>query len=568
MTPSTLLVFSLAFAPRLGAQDFGTVIVNSSPVQDANGVLHPPLPTFPTGNSSIEGTVINDVTQAPVRQAQVTISANAPPAVTDSTGRFAFRNLAPGTYWLQASHPLFSRPARAMAERPLNVTLGQDEQKRDLVIPLTPGATISGTVLDEDKKPLSGCYVQALGFQPRQTGRELSGMPGAPTDSRGQYRIHGLPSGRYYLMAQCHKSLPAPHPLMRIGPDTDLPHMRYSVEFLPGYPDPNGAGRLMVAAGADLQSVDFQMHPTATVTVRGRFSGDLEALQHNPWVQLVPRDPILNHIFQYGGMVDARRNTFRIEAVTPGSYTLRAIANSNERGYQAELPVDIGAQPPEPIEIAFLSGASFTGSIEVAGDQPQPITNAMIRLMPLNWPVYSQPYTKVEKDGRFAISGVMPGRWRLQVENVPGYVKSFTIGDQPVSPYGFNVGPASGGVMRIVMGNQMAQIEGTVTGERPEGASLWLMAVPNDPERVTAGRFWTTGVDGSGHFTLNGVEPGKYRLYALAGVEPWTVQQNPSILKAIADRGVQLDLDEGAKAATQVEITPTEDFTRVIQEQE
>jgi hypothetical protein len=551
MKPSVLLVL----AANLGAQ---TVRID----------LPQPQATFPTGNSSIEGTVINEVTQAPVRQAQVTISANAPPAVTDSTGRFAFRNLAPGTYWLQAEHPLFPRPARSAPARPLNIALGQDEQKRDLVIPITPGATISGTVLDEDKKPLSGCSVQALGFQHGQTGPELSGMHNANTDTRGQYRIYGLPRGRYYLMAQCHRTLPAPHPLMRIGPDTDLPHMRYNVEFLPGPPDSTGASRLMVAAGADLQSVDFQMHPTTAVTVRGRVSGDLEALLNNPWVQLMPRDPVLSRVVQYGGRVDTRRSTFRIDAVPPGSYTLLAIANNNERGYQAQIPVDIGAEPPEPIEVAFLPGASFTGSIEVAGDHPQPIANAMIRLEPLNWPVYSQPYTKIEKDGKFAISGVMPGRWRLQVDNVQGYVKSFTIGDEPASPYGFNVGPASGGVMRIVMGDHTAQIEGTVTGERPEGASLWLMVVPEDPDRIAASRFWTTGLDGSGHFMLNGVEPGKYRLFALAGVEPWTIQQNFSLLKAIADRGVQLELDEGAKATAQVEITPSEDITRVIQEQE
>ena len=538
------------------------------PAQTVKFGLPQPQDTFPTGNSSIEGTVINEATQAPVRQAQVTISANAPPAVTGSNGHFAFRNLAPGTYWLRADHPLFPGPARAAMARPVTVTLAQDEQKSDLLIPLTPGATVSGTVSDEDKKPLSGCSVQALVFHQGQPRRELSGTRNAATDSRGQYRLYGLPAGRYYLMAQCHEVLRAPHPLMRVGPDADLPQMRYSVEFLPGPPDPTGASRLMVAAGADLQSVDFQMHVTPVVTVRGRVSGDLEALQHNPWVQLVPRDSILNTIVQYSGSVDARHNTFRINAAPPGSYTLRAIANSNEHGFQAEMSVDIGAQPPEPIELTFLPGASFTGSIEISGDQPQPISNAMIRLVSLNWPVYSQPYAKVATDGKFEISGVMPGRWRLQVENVPGYVKTFTIGDQPVSPYGFSVSPGSGGAMRIVMGDHTAQIEGTVTGERPEGASLWLMVVPEDPDRIAAGRVWNTGLDRSGHFAINGVEPGKYRLYALAGIEPWTIQQNPSLLKAVADHGVQLDLDEGAKATAQVEITPTEDILRVIQEQE
>ena len=240
----------LGFAASLAAQ---TVSVQFS--QDPSPSRGPV--TFPTGNGSIEGTVINEVTGAPVRQAQVTISANAPPAVTDATGRFVFRNLAPATYFLQAMHPLFPRPERRMAMRPFSVTLGQDEQKRDVVIPLTPGATISGTMVDEDRKPMPGCNVQALTFQLGQPDRRLNGFRGASTDALGQYRLYGLPSGRYYLMAQCYHTLPAPHPLMRIGPDTDLPQYRYLPEFYPGIPNASGAGRLAVAAGADLQSCRF-----------------------------------------------------------------------------------------------------------------------------------------------------------------------------------------------------------------------------------------------------------------------------------------------------------------------
>src|ERR1700726_4107081 len=78
-------------------------------------------PASPTGNGSVEGMVINEITREPVRKAQVTVgSANAPPAVTDATGRFAFRNLGPGTFWPQASHPLFPQPTSVMQAHPLN----------------------------------------------------------------------------------------------------------------------------------------------------------------------------------------------------------------------------------------------------------------------------------------------------------------------------------------------------------------------------------------------------------------------------------------------------------------
>lgn len=528
-------------------------------------------PASPTGNGSIEGTVINEMTREPVRKAQVTLgSANAPPAVTDATGRFAFRNLGPGTFWLQASHPLFPQPTRIMPSAPASITLGKDEQKHDLVMTLTPGAAIGGSVLDEDGKPLAGCNVQVLEFQLGQLTRKLSGRTGATSDSRGQYRISGLPAGRYYLMVQCQQTLPAPHPFIRMGPEVDLPQRRYTVEFYPSIPEASGAGRLTLAPGADSRGIDFQVRATATVTVRGRFTGDLEALRHNPWVQLLARDSLIADVFQYGGTVDARRNTFRIEAVPPGRYTLVALAQDEGRAYQAKMPIDIGVETPAPIEVGFLPGSSFTGAIEVSGDQPPVLENAQVGLMPLDSPMYNQtPFAKVEKDRTFSFSGVTPGRWRLQVNGSTGYIKSLIVGDRPVSPHGFHIGPGSGGVMRIVMGAKSAQIEGTVTGTKPDGAAnLWVIAVPDDLDRIAEGGMSVAPVDGGGHFTMPGIEPGKFRLYAFGGIEPWAMQQNPGALKALESRGVQVDLEEGTKATAEVQIIPIAELLQAIQEQQ
>src|SRR5439155_553665 len=154
-------------------------------------------------------------------------------------------------------------------------------------------------------------------------------------------------------------------------------------------------------------------------------------------------------------------------------------------------------------ELAFFSGSSFTGTIEFEGDQPQTFENAQVRLMPvmpIDSPIYGpSPFAKVDKDRTFAFSAVLPGRWRLQLENLMGYVKSFMVGDRSASPHGFNVGPGAGGVMRIVIGVKLAQIEGTVTGTKPEGANnLWLLAVPVDPDQIAEGRISVTPVEGGG----------------------------------------------------------------------
>ncbi len=85
--------------------------------------------------------------------------------------------------------------------------------------------------------------------------------------------------------------------------------------------------------------------------------------------------------------------------------------------------------------------------------------------------------------------------------------------------------------------------------------------------RCAEGRVSVTSVEGS-HFTLTGLEPGKYRLYAFAGIEPSAVQQNPGALRALEDRGVRLEVEEGAQATTQVQIIPIGELLQAIQEQE
>src|SRR5260370_37605867 len=113
-------------------------------------------------------------------------------------------------------------------------------------------------------------------------------------------------------------------------------------------------------------------------------------------------------MLQYCCTVDTRGNTCRIEAVPAGRYILIAVAQDEARAYQAKIPIDIGAETPVPMELAFLSGSSFTGSIEFEGDQPQILENAQVRLMQIDSPIYGPtPFAKVDKDRAFAFSVVL-----------------------------------------------------------------------------------------------------------------------------------------------------------------
>jgi Carboxypeptidase regulatory-like domain len=187
-----------------------------------------------TGQGAIEGTVVNEATREPVRGAQIVVGSEAgvPPAVTDANGHFAIRNLAPGAYFLVAQHPEFPLITTGLAaSHPLIVSLMPDEQQRGLVIPLAPGGSITGRILNEDGKPVAGCSAQALQYAPGKSGSGLYGPHSATSDRRGEYRIPGLAKGHYYVAVQCADAIPVAHPAAQRGSDAEAPKQKYAMEF-------------------------------------------------------------------------------------------------------------------------------------------------------------------------------------------------------------------------------------------------------------------------------------------------------------------------------------------------
>jgi hypothetical protein len=522
-------------------------------------------------DGSLEGTVINGVTKEPVRKAQVTlVPGNVPPAITDANGHFIFSKLPASTYTLHAQHPEFPLIVSGLAATsPLMVTLGPQEKKSDLVMALTPGASISGRVMNEDGRPISACNVQTLQFVPGAGGKRLYGTRGDTSDDRGEYRIHGLARGRYYVSMQCGQPLRVAHGLAPRGSETDLPEQRYATEFYPDSPDPSSATWVMVAAGANVTGIDFHMHATSTVTIHGRINGDAEVMSLKPHVELVSRDPMLSGMLRFSASVNAQTGAFVIPAVPAGAYTLVAAAQDKYRVYEASVPVDIGADPPQPIDLVLIPGGEFTGTIELEGDPPKPpIENLRIRLTPLGAEFSgSSPEARVERDGTFSLSGVVAGRWCLKVENVKGYVKSLSVGGQEVHGCAFSAFPGSGGVMRAVVSTKMASLDGTVNGMTPQQAnSVLLILVSEDPDAQGQPRALRVGADG--HFSLTGIEPGRYHLYAAGGMEATALQQNLRVLKALEGRANRVDVEPGGRSTVQPDLIPGEDIAREFQEVE
>src|SRR5215475_5639129 len=88
-----------ALCVSIGAMFAAMAVCLPAPAQDASD------------KCKVEGSVLNSLTGQPVRKARLSIvspgGGEAVAVSTDSQGKFAFANLAPGAYMLSANHPGF-----------------------------------------------------------------------------------------------------------------------------------------------------------------------------------------------------------------------------------------------------------------------------------------------------------------------------------------------------------------------------------------------------------------------------------------------------------------------------
>ena len=107
---------------------------------------------------------------------------------TDTSGRFHAEGIPPGDYRIEVSKPNY-------AALTLRVKLASDATS--LPLRLVRFGAISGRVSDSDGHPIPGALIAVMARDPDGAMRPF-GFFTAP-DSRGQYRIHGLPPGEYAI---------------------------------------------------------------------------------------------------------------------------------------------------------------------------------------------------------------------------------------------------------------------------------------------------------------------------------------------------------------------------------
>jgi hypothetical protein len=251
-----------------------------------------------------------------------------PQTLTDQEGRFAFDQLTPGTYRIDAQKtgyaPLLD-PSRAPT-----VQVGAGQAIDGVDLRLQKGAVIAGRLLDPAGDPLPDARVMALrrvsppGAPPRLI--PAPGAQGQPTNDLGEFRVSGLPPGEYFVAAMP-RFMPMP-PMFGAaasGGAASPPRAgrtTIATTFYPGTTDQAAAQPLAVTAGAEVNGIVVSMQSTPAFRVSGIVVDENGDPVAGATVMLMadPRGGMLMFAGPAGNARARDDGRFDIDDVAPGSY--------------------------------------------------------------------------------------------------------------------------------------------------------------------------------------------------------------------------------------------------------
>ncbi len=516
-----------------------SVVAQEGPKQEETAAPQPKTAT-------IEGKVLRATDGAPLKKAEViAASMEAAPqkhksVTTDNDGKFLLKDVEPGRYSLMAIRTGYAQQAYG-ERRPrgagttLTVIAGQ--QVKDIVFRLVPGGVIAGRVVDEDDEPVYQASVTAQRWIYTKGIRELAPAGGyASTNDLGEYRLSQLAPGRYYISVLVNRM-----GMMMSGGDT-TDKVNYAETYYPGVYDASRAAALEVKGGEEIDNINFRITPGHGVRVSGVVKGsEKESMD----VRLSPKSG-----WHFGlekmAMANAK-GEFSFGGVLPGAYVLQAQTWEREKRTSATQIIEVGDSDLENIQMVLGERPDIFGRVKIEGKLADETGRIHVILVPEDGPQYSpgEPGTIDEKLS-FKLKGYDEGDYRVNLWGLPedAYVKSVMSGTQEALVEPLHI---SGQVkpLEIVISANGAHVEGTVSdAEGKPFTAARVVLVPDETHRERREFYGIGSTDQYGKFSLKGVRPGSYTLYAWDKIEEGAYM-DPEFLKIYAEKGKSVKVGEG-----------------------
>ena len=532
--------------------------------------------------SSIGGSIIKEPGSQPLKKVLVQVIAENQKeggnytASTDADGHFHIENVVPGRYRLFTERTGFVGVNEHGLKSDVNVFTVQAGQSVDaLLFRMLPTAVISGRITDEDGDAMAGVVVIALKKKPGKSTRESVGTVG--TNDLGEYRLSGLFPGQYWIVAMPPADFRDYEKQEKSSAGAGQPDTRYVSTYYPGTYDAMQASALALKAG-DEMPINFTLVPARTYRVRGIVTGVMAG--QKPAVELVSKTGDSMRASEVGA-----DGQFEVRGVAPGSYVVRASTPTESQSFTAHQDVSVVAADVDGVKLTPQPSFTLSGHLRVEGSGAADLTQYSANLRQAELPedpglFMSQEFfgtnAPVDRIGNFEWKNVPPGNYIVQVYGGDGqgfFLKAVKLGGRDIAT-GFTAsGPAT---LDLLVSTKGGTVEGAVmlhekkterdadtdrvnndqvNNDHP-AANATVVAVPEEKYRKLPDRFGIGSTDQHGRFTILGLAPGSYTLYAWQDLEDG-VYRDPDFLKSQEANGTALKVEEGSHQQIELKVSPT-----------
>ena len=488
-----------------------------------------------------------------------------------------------------------------------------DGQRMTVTMPMFRMSAISGLVIGEDGEPVMYATVQVYRYDMSSGVRRAQPAGGGQTDDRGQYRIYGLQPGEYVVAATANSSMLAQvervqaeraaftaavaaaarsggsgrsgsvSVTMPVPGNLDSP-AGYAPTFYPGTTMLASASTITLGPSDERNGVDIQVQMVRAANIRGTVdipTGLAAAVQ----ISLSNADSTMPT-----GVSGARANpdgTFLLRNIPPGRYTVFAqtvppppqpvaagargvatpppapprLADADRLWGRAEVVVDGQATPA--VSLQLERGRSISGRVLFDMTRPVDLTRSevLVTLSPASSidqvPQFGpNPQGKVGADARFAIDGLIPGKYVVRTSYAAA--KSVMVGGQDAMDIPLEVtGREDIGNVIITVSDKLSEVSGRLTEANGQAGSDYTVVIATDDQRLWipgSRRVLTTRPDSDGQFVFRGLPPGGYHLAAVTDVEPGG-QYDSTFLRSLSGASVRVTLTDGGRVSQDLRVT-------------
>ena len=509
----------------------------------------------------IEGRVVSSLTSEVLPNSKLLLhslsGSKAAVATTDRDGRFVFQGVEPGKYRLWASLPGYVRGeygARSTNRTGTIVSILAGHHLQNLEVRLTPYGTITGRVLDQDSRTVSGMQVYSFRYNYSRRGRRLVPAWSATTDEFGEYRLGDLIPGRYFIGA-IYKRRAA------TATNGASATEAYVNTYFPSSDDLRGAIPIEIGPGAEFGGINLILLRKPAVRVTGRVISRVTGNGERATVTMAPQDGLAE--YSLGTIVGVARQSdgyFEVPNVPQGSYIISVEKKDANQRYFARRILEVGKSEVAGVELVLGAGVKLVGTLKF--DRPTDTSLAPTTTSVVLYPKESGLATvtdMVDENGTFQFTDLAPGLYAIDLSGVPGdyYVESLLFEDTVVADREINIPDGmKTGKLTIVLSTGGGSLEGTVVDKRLNFRQATVVLVPEQHNRDWIYLCKTTTTDQYGQFVIRGIPPHEYRILAWEDVEEGAYFE-PDFVERFVRKSQTVRISSGSRKVVHLQLIPS-----------